>query len=221
MRNLAFDIETATNDTAPLWFADVEIEAPSNYKDPEKIAAYIAKERSTLISKGALKWWTGRIISYAIVNIYHLEDKKFFFHTDEKKVLEELFNDLSDCAELWGKSSIQFDVPFLIGRYMANKMTIPFKLTQKTEDIDQVFGYSSQAAQRGSLDAYMFGMGIKRKQMSGSLVPKMFDDYMFNILSGNKEQADFIIKELEEYNLNDAIGTAEMVRRYRGVYEAK
>ena len=60
--NLFIDMETLpTTDGAVIERIIAEIEAPSNYKDPEKIAAYKAEKAASVVAKTALDGSLGRI----------------------------------------------------------------------------------------------------------------------------------------------------------------
>ena len=215
MITAAFDIETATNDRASDWFDKVEVKAPSNYRDPAKIEAYITDQKAKLMNKGALSWATGRVISCAIVNIDDRSDVRYNFNINEKELLKDISVQLSDVSTLWGMNNQNFDNPFLIGRFMFHKLPVPQILKDRANDINNFFGYSSQSGQRGSLDSYLHGLGMELKPMKGSQIPKMFTEYMFNLmLKKNPEQQEHFLRTLEEYNISDAVAVADIVERY-------
>ncbi|MEA2036375.1 MAG: hypothetical protein U9O94_02620, partial [Nanoarchaeota archaeon] len=87
---------------------------------------------------------------------------------------------------------------------------------QKANDIDDFFGFSSQSSQRGSLDAYLHGLGMENKPMKGSQVPTMFNEYLCNVmLKQEPEQQENFLRTLKEYNIFDAVSTAKIANIYR------
>lgn len=67
MGYLVLDIETLPIVNAADFVTLDDISAPSNYKDPEKIAAYIAKERDSRIAAAALDLDLAQVCAIAIV----------------------------------------------------------------------------------------------------------------------------------------------------------
>ena len=58
------DIETIAHPRAPEW--QEPIEAPANYKDPDKIAEYIATKSAEQDKKNATNPWLCKIIAIGI-----------------------------------------------------------------------------------------------------------------------------------------------------------
>ncbi len=206
MALIAIDIETFRADNDQDWWNKTTIRAPSNYKDLEKIEAYIEKERAKLSEKSALHWYVSKIISVAIVNV-ETREELVICHKDEKTLLELLVEAINPRDKLIGKNSKSFDFPFIVGRLMANEIKIPqvFKSRYDLLDVDDFFGYG-QNSSKGKLDAYAFGLDIDGKSGSGGNVAKLWEAY----LSGDEASR----VELEQYNLNDSLIVAEMARRY-------
>jgi len=214
MLNCAYDIETADNEQANEYFAKVHVKAPTNYKDEEKIKKYIENQRSILSKKAALSWFTGRVISYAIVDIDNPKTVRYGFDIDEKKLLTKFNADMADVSTLWGMNNKSFDNPFLVGRLLVNNLPIPQALKQRANDINDFFGWSSQSSQRGKLSDYLFAFGIKEKPMDGSQVPVLFNNIIHALMSKNIEEAKSLKKKLKDYNIFDAKAVASIVRRY-------
>ena len=61
-----FDIETGPVSLDKLQDQMPEFKAPSNYKDEEKIAAYIEEQQSKWIEKAALDASTGRVMAIGV-----------------------------------------------------------------------------------------------------------------------------------------------------------
>lgn len=205
------DIETVRNERAGDWYADVKVSAPANYKDPDKIEAKVKELRGKLEEKAALTWHTGRVISYAVCGV-KTDGAVFEWDLDEAVLLRKLAETIGT-REVYTKSGKLFDFPFLVGRYMANKIEVPTFLRQRSLqfDIDEFFSYSSANQQRMSLDAYAHGIGMSGK--AGNY--KLADALYYAAISG--EDTKEIEKELEEYNIQDVNIVREIVRRYTGV----
>lgn len=208
MKTACFDIETVPNDRAENWVNSQMPKAPANYKDPLKIAAKELEAKEKLREKLGLHWWTGRVV----LIVAQTESLAAFIHTNEKVILNEFATWLQEnkVTTLVGKSSDDFDIPFLIGRYIANDLGIPYALLSvKTQreltDIDNIFGYRS--AQQSTLENYAFGMGIDGKNGHWSDVQKHWNDYEL----GNAEGLDKLIR----YCQQDVAIVKEFLRRTR------
>ena len=205
---LAVDIETVTQGQKAKEYTDLEkIKAPSNYKSEEAIKKYIDAEREKKGMKHALSWHTGKVLSVAWEDV-KTGEQGFFWSLEEVEVLNKIVEMWSGC-NLIGKSALDFDFPFLRGRYIANKMPIPAVLKDRNRmyDCDDFLSWSKSCGQRGKLDAYAHAMGMELKSMDGSHVGTLYD----RIVLENDQKA---IDELEEYNIYDAAIVAEMTRRY-------
>ena len=201
---IVFDIETAANNKAASYWASKRFEAPSNYKDEAKIKAAIEEKRHEAAKKSGLSCITGRVTA-----IVACRTKPYrFFGEDEAKVLSEFGNYLSerrDC-QLVGKNSKIFDVPFLVGRYIAHDLGVPdqLRVIDRPRDIDECFGFSSQIT-RGSLSDYAWLMGIDGKLSHGSNAQAMFDETAFDPTKWD---------ELVNYCERDVMITKEFLERY-------
>lgn len=183
---IVIDIETAANDRINEYIETVEVRAPSHYRDKTKIEAYREEQLKKIKEKAALHWWTGKVLCVGC-KFYPNGGEAFFGGENEKDVLNGFFKvidkpldfDLPLILNIIGKSSNDFDVPFLIGRAMANGIGIPEQLRQIPKDkpltdIDQIFGRSHASGQRTSLDNYAFGMGLPLKLEDSAWIPKAY-----------------------------------------------
>lgn len=184
MNYFVFDIETVPNERAAKYLEQAKYEAPSNYKDQDKIAAYIENAKKKDLEKAALYWWTGRIVAigyrstfmscaFTIMGKDEADLIKCFFGVlcaEEKRSLCENFFPI-------GKNSKNFDIPYIIARAMYHDLGIPACLKQRRglSDIDEIFGTSS-SSQKGSLADYAFGLNLDGKLGSGEMVKDWFAD---------------------------------------------
>lgn len=207
-RAVPFDIETVGTQRAKERVETTNYKAPSNYKDPAKIAAYVEEKRAEELKKLGLQWWTAKVI--CIVAKGKGGNQVFF--GDDEEILLAKFADFLDREDgilsdiqLVGKNSKNFDQPFLIGRYMANNMPIPRQLviTSEPRDIDEIFGYGSRAM-TGKLDDYAFGIGMQGKTANGASMQTMYEATLL-------DEANW--QTICEYCCHDVDITAEILRR--------
>lgn len=126
MKYLIFDIETIPQDEAKVLAMAPEFTAPGNIKDPEKIAAAIAKKKADFVAEAALNWKTSEIVlvgagTDAGINSY-------LFQTE--KQLVTCFFDILDKAcrdgvRIGGHNVKGFDLPMLVNRARVNRVPIP------------------------------------------------------------------------------------------------
>ena len=124
-----FDIETG-----PLPRAEVEcfmpnFDAPSNYKDAEKIAAYISEKESAWLKKAALSSTTGKVLAIG----YCTSDSDVsIIEGDETEILTAFWNTVTYhgafLQKLVGFNSNEFDIPFLVRRSWKLGIKVPSSL---------------------------------------------------------------------------------------------
>jgi len=141
MRTIVIDIETLPNVDVETYADLVEITAPANYKDADKISAYIAEKRLSAVAdiskEAALSPLYGRVlcVGYDIIG----GDKEALIHTDEKKVLESLKSELeSDKFRLITFNGRDFDIRYLDMRFRLNGIESPFR-EQHLKAFDDAF----------------------------------------------------------------------------------
>jgi len=125
MKSLILDIETGPGPLAKIEPLLPPIAAPSNWKDPAKIEAYLAEKRESLIADAALSAVTGRVLAVGL-----LRDADPWFITDENEgdLLGKTWREL-DCRKA-GESVVtfcghRFDLPFLARRSWALGVPVP------------------------------------------------------------------------------------------------
>lgn len=124
-----FDIETAPLAEDKIRQFMPDFEAPSNYKDPEKIKAYREEKAKEWLQRGALDAITGRVLVIGMIapngNLNALEG-------DEPKILAEFWDIvtgwLDHGVDIVGFNSHRFDLPFLVRRSLINSVAIPQRL---------------------------------------------------------------------------------------------
>lgn len=177
------DIETEALPEAEIQHLMPRFEAPSNYKDPEKIAANIAEQKAKWLEAGALSPITGRVL--AIGYRFPNSTSNFEIHSDvlgEAFVLSGLLNVLADEGRftasqprLIGWNVKGFDIPFLIKRGWKHGIKFPKWLTAKPSwseapavlDLMEEFKAGDWKAPYTSLDVAARFLGLEGKLGSG------------------------------------------------------
>jgi predicted PolB exonuclease-like 3'-5' exonuclease len=130
MRHIVFDIETIPQDEARLLALAPEFTAPANLKDPEKIAAAVAKKRADYLADAALNWKTAEVV------LVGMSDGEQFtpFVGAEKEIIEatlSLFaSALADGVVVGGHNVKGFDLPMLVNRARVLGVRVPANLLQ-------------------------------------------------------------------------------------------
>lgn len=121
---IVFDIETGPSPDAAE-FAP-EFEAPANYKDPVKIAAYKAEKLVEWVESAALSAVTGRLLA---IGIRENGSTLIICEDDEAAMLAQFWEYVAPLgkirAPLVGFNSNRFDVPFLVRRSWRNRVPVP------------------------------------------------------------------------------------------------
>lgn len=211
--SLIFDIETAPSERIDEYFQAVNIKPDKRVKDPEKIAKNLADKKAKLRAQASLYWYIGRVVC---ICAYSTKTKQYltWWDTDEKKLLYRFGRDISQSYsdhQIVAKN-IEFDRPFLIGRYIAWDLGVPsqIRLHSKDKSVDDIDKYlslrSSSCQQITTLENYAFGIGIP-----GKLYDSGFDikDLYYKWRLGNPHA----IQDIASHCHRDVEITAEFHRR--------
>lgn len=121
-----FDIETAGLPVEEIEALAPEFKAPSNYKDPAKIAENIAEQKLEWLERAALSPLTGRVL--AIGFMADEENEIHILHGNDEADILRRFLDLTKevfHGPLTGWNVKGFDIPFLIRRLWRHGMKPP------------------------------------------------------------------------------------------------
>jgi hypothetical protein len=176
-----FDIETEALPEAEIAHLMPTFEAPSNYKDPEKIAANIADQKAKWLERAALSPLTGRVMAIGLKGT--INDLGLEIHEgDEEAILLNfgslLFNEFNfyiTQPRLKGWNIRGFDIPFLITRGWKYEIKFPKWMTEKAafgqppfvEDLMDTFKAGDYRAPYVSLDTAARFLGLEGKLGSG------------------------------------------------------
>ena len=175
-----------------------------------KIENDLMQQRKKDEERAGLHWWTGKICCICTEDVVSGE-KKAFYGDDEYKLLYKFLSYLQmekNGYTLIGKNSKDFDIPFTVGRLLANNtgLTRHFGNFSTLKDVNEMFSYSKACSQIGHLSDYAWGLGVSGKLAHGSDVQGMYDVATLT----DKNVWNDIVKYCEQ----DVNITSEMVRRY-------
>lgn len=177
--HLVFDIETRP---LPVEYLESngllpEITAPGNYKDPDKIAAYIAEKKVEAVKDGALSALTGEVCAIA----YSRNDTDVVITaTDgvtEAQLLAAFWAQavltIRSTSKLVGFNIKSFDLPFLLRRSWVHKVAHPaiwvdrYFLGTHVWDLRETWQLGDRQAP-GSLDRICRALGLGQKTGNGA-----------------------------------------------------
>ena len=126
MKNIVFDIETVPQDPAKLLALAPEFTAAANLKDPDKIAASIAKKRADFLADAALNWKTAEVV---LIGAGDDAEIRSFTADSEKQLLGDFLDlvsaALGDGVVVGGHNVKAFDLPMLVNRARVHGLKIP------------------------------------------------------------------------------------------------
>lgn len=121
---LAFDIETCPMPTCAEYLTD-PIEAPSNYKDPAKIAAYVEEKRKQQIEHAALDLDLCEIVAIAVDDGSGGDPAVVTRREKDERALLEWFWRMAREKTLVGFNCLGFDLPVLLRRSLYLNVLTP------------------------------------------------------------------------------------------------
>lgn len=126
MKHIVFDIETVPQDEAKLLALAPEFTAAANLKDPEKIAASIAKKRADYLADAALNWKTAEVVLIGAGD--DAEIQSLTANTEKELIgnfLGMLAAALGDGVAVGGHNVKGFDLPMLVNRARVHGLKVP------------------------------------------------------------------------------------------------
>ena len=202
---LFFDIETEVNPEA-VNFIQVP-NAPSNYKDQEKIAAYVAEKQAESLKTAALDPDYGKIIAIAMTGDLDLEPIVIDYHDySEKQLLEQFWLYYEECRGYsCGYNIINFDLPYIMRRSFdlgVKASIIPFLAKYRVEPTTDLMGILFNWGQAKGLKWVCKRYGIENP---------------FEGLDGSMVQ-DMDAETLRAYAANDVKLVQQLYKKMSGVY---
>lgn len=207
---LFFDIETEVNAVALEYVP--EPKAPANYKDEEKIAAYIAEKKAEITSTAALDADYGKIVAISMQVGTNVKPKAYLVGDEDMQTETDLINHFWSVYKAcygWscGYNIIGFDLPYLLRRSFDLGIKVPvFPVLAKfrTEPTIDLMGILYNWGQAKGLKWVCKRYGIKNDlpDLDGSQVATM-----------DRET-------LRAYATNDVKLVVDLYQRMSGVYFA-
>lgn len=178
-----FDLESAALPLDVLETRMPVFEAPSTYKDPEKIEAAIEAKRQEWLDGAALSPLTGQILVIGLLS----DGKTDFLEGDEKTLLAAFWERadaiLSVYGNLIGFNCVAFDLPFLVKRSYAHGVHVPriiggwnkryWNWNADILDLRLLWQMGDRQA-HGSLDVISRFLGLAGKTGSGKDFAKLY-----------------------------------------------
>lgn len=207
---LFFDIETEVNAEALEYIP--EPKAPANYKDEEKIAAYIAEKKAEITSTAALDADYGKIVAISMQVGTNVKPKAYLVGDEDMQTETDLINHFWSVYKAcygWscGYNIIGFDLPYLLRRSFDLGIKVPvFPVLAKfrTEPTIDLMGILYNWGQAKGLKWVCKRYGIKNDlpDLDGSQVATMDRD------------------TLRAYATNEVKLVVDLYQRMSGVYFA-
>ena len=182
-----FDIETKPFADAQLAEAMPAFKAPSNIKDPAKIAAKIAEKEQAFKDKAALSPMSSTVLA---VGLWCDDGVKTMLHgEDEPDLIRKTWESLTDhgafTRNVIGWNVKRFDFPFLIKRSWALGIKLPETALENyrgryflnSHIIDMMDFFTMGAEQFASLNSALQLLGLGSKiDTSGKLFYELYDE---------------------------------------------
>lgn len=190
---IVFDIESGSLPEEEILRFMPNFEAPSNWKDPDKIKAVIDSKKVEWMMDAALSPVTGRVEAIG----YEIDGQHQIFlnegQTDEISLIMGFFKTVRDWQnrELVGFNIKHFDLPFLVRRAWKLGVTVPQEM-RNGRYWDSRFVDLMEEWQMGerqdliSLDRLARFMGLEGKTSNGAMFQKL----------ERQQKIDYLTKDL-------------------------
>lgn len=206
---LFFDIETKARPEAVAHLP--EPTAPANYKDAEKIAAYIAEKKADQLASAALDPDTGEIVAISMRRYALRAEEQTTVYlagrdADERDLLRHFWDRFAAAGGyVCGYNIIAFDLPFIMRRSMAwgeKPPLIPRLAKYQAGPILDLYGILFNWASGKSLKtvARLYGLSNLLPDLDGGHV------------------ADMDSETLEQYAVNDVDMCVQLFELMAGIY---
>ncbi len=178
IRPFVIDLETVAIDGAGDYLETPT--APSNYKDAEKIAAYISEARQKALDKAALDLDLTRIVALGYAS--HIDESVIVLpavnETEEADLLAAFWKMVGD-APLLGFNIVQYDLPVLLRRSLYLDVPTPPVTLSKYKhpsviDLMQILSFDGLLPYR-SLSFYCrrFGLDVPADDSTGADIARL------------------------------------------------
>jgi predicted PolB exonuclease-like 3'-5' exonuclease len=182
MSPLIFDIETGPESDEVLAVMEPEFSAPSNYKDPAKIAQNIEEQRESWRARAALCATTGRVLAIGMMDA-EIGIRLLTPDNSEAELISEFWKAAAPDGKLRylvGFNSNRFDIPFLVRRSYKLGVRVPYGVTNgrylnpRFVDIMDAWKVGDYQASI-SLDRLAAHLGCRRKNGDGAHFAELYE----------------------------------------------
>jgi len=184
---MVLDLETVGRPDVSEYLDDVS--ARSNLRDPEKIAADLAKKREEAVTNAGLDWNANRIVAIGYQTEEDAEPTVLLCQDEEREVyaLRKVWHAYTDRSRrLVSFNGAGFDVPTLIQRSRLLRVTVPRIDQRKYGNSDQIDLYRLLTFDdtqrtfviRRTLDNFtrLFGLDVPTDQHDGGDIARLVAD---------------------------------------------
>lgn len=205
---LIFDIETAPSDDwdDPDFIGELlnQARAPTNYKDPEKIAAAKREKVDSQRDAAALSWLFGRIRAIGVGGLLEEFPPTVWASEDEAEVIASfaLYLDDAGPAVIGGFNVREFDVPFVTFRAAVHRIELPTWWPARRPYGNGIVDPVDLLGRNGRLADHLRAMGLPKKTADGADAPGMS------------------VEELGDYCANDVLCERMLIRRLASAFPA-
>mgnify|MGYP000920270395 CR=1 FL=1 len=127
MKKSSLDIETAALPLEQIQHLKPAFAAPSNYKDPVKIADNIAEQERKWLENAALSPLTGRVL---VIGVKPFGEAPQVLEGEERDILAEFWRMMGYAGQYdqwYGHNIHGFDIPFLVRRSWLHGVPVPMQ----------------------------------------------------------------------------------------------
>jgi len=188
MKAIIFDIETAPLPREQLEKIMPKFEAPSNYKDPQKIETAINEKMYEWIANAALSATTGSVCAIGMKIIDEGTTVKEILLGDEVEILTKFWGLIAPKNVIWAKligfNSNSFDFPFLVRRSLKLGVAVPPTLLTRARGriylseycYDLMDYWACGTRETISLDNLSKFFGVGAKNGNGAFFHKLLEE---------------------------------------------
>ena len=198
------DIETVAADG----IAFEPAQAPANYKDPAKIAAYIAEAEAAQRDKAALYPWTARVIALGWCHDGDEVVDSRLANNDSKEttMLRDFWERVSDertgLSSLIGFNHLGFDLPVLVARSLLLGVKAPVVNLDRYRtphiDLMQRLTFNGAIPAR-SLKWFASRFGLNTDDaFSGALIAQLYEDQNWDAITAHVVSDVTLTRQLAE-----------------------
>jgi DNA polymerase elongation subunit (family B) len=213
MKYLVIDIETEPQPQDQAMRFAPEFTAPSNYKDSDKIKAYIESARSDWLENCALDAMTGQVLAVGCADETGKIETFDIAQYTERELVERTLGSIDHCllqgGKLIGYNVRHFDLPFLCRRAYVHGVRVPLILAETVQnrysrtviDLMEVWLCGDRNFKGQSLDNVAKACGVGEKTGSGADFSRLFSVDKFAALAYLRNDIELTVKLAKRFGV--------------------